>query len=127
MATAVEQLREDEHAVEAPVVDRAAVDAAAAELAEVSDFDAAAEDASGQFVLVLGGKAPTTEALRLYGGAIECSPPEGGWDKGASYTLRVEVTCHKVSFTDERDGKTGDVVGCRQEAGLKITGVKLAR
>jgi hypothetical protein len=80
------------------------------------------EDTDGQFVLRVGGTAPTTNAVRLYGGAIEIEPPEEGFQKGRSYVLRVECVCHKVGITDERDSKTGDVVGCRDERGLKITG-----
>jgi hypothetical protein len=92
---------------------------------DVHGGDELAEDEQGQFQLVLGGKAPTTNAVRLYGGAVEVEPPEGGFEKGASYVLRVEVACHKVSFTDERDQKTGQVVGCRDERGLRITGVSV--
>jgi hypothetical protein len=84
------------------------------------------EDAGGQFVLRIGGQAPTTHKVRIYGGAVEIEPPAEGFQKGNSYVLRVEVVCHKVGLTDERDGKTGDVVGCRDERGLKITGVSLA-
>lgn len=74
---------------------------------------------------LVGGKEPTTDALRLYGGAIECTPPKDGFKKGGRYVLRVEVECHKVSFTDERDQKTGQVVGSRDERGLRVTGVSV--
>lgn len=80
------------------------------------------EDSEGQFVLRVGGKAPTTHAVRLYGGAIELEPPEGGFVKGGKYVIRIEAVCHKVSLTDERDDKTHQVVGCRDERGLRITG-----
>lgn len=84
------------------------------------------EDDEGQFVLRIGGQSPTTHKVRIYGGAVEIEPPADGFQKGTSYVLRVEVVCHKVGLTDERDNKTGDVVGCRDERGLKITGVSLA-
>jgi hypothetical protein len=83
------------------------------------------EDSEGQFVLRVGGKAPTTHAVRLYGGAIEVEPPDEGFVKGSRYVLRVEVVCNKVSLTDERDDKTAQVVGCRDERGLKVTGVSV--
>lgn len=84
----------------------------------------AAEGANGQFELLIGGKAPTTKAVRLYGGAIKVEPPEGGFKKGARYVLEIETVCHKASFTDERDDKTNEVVGSKDERGLKITGVR---
>lgn len=84
------------------------------------------EDGDGQFVLRIGGQAPTTNAVRLYGGAIEIEPPEDGFVKGGSYRLQVTVECHKVGLTDIRDNKTGEVIGCRDERGLRITGVALA-
>lgn len=85
------------------------------------------EDSNGQFELLIGGKAPTTKKVRLYGGAVEVEPPEGGFKKGARYVLEIETVCHKASFTDERDDKTGDVVGSSDERGLKITGVRLVQ
>lgn len=90
------------------------------------DDGALFEDSEGQFVLRVGGQAPTTHKVRLYGGAIEVEPPEDGFVKGASYVLRVEVVCHRVGLTDQRDGKTGEIVGCSDERGLRITGVALA-
>lgn len=90
------------------------------------DEYSAFEDTEGQFVLRVGGQAPTTHKVRLYGGAIEVEPPEDGFVKGASYVLRVEVVCHRVGLTDQRDGKTGEIVGCSDERGLRITGVALA-
>jgi hypothetical protein len=87
--------------------------------------DGGLEDQDGQFVLRIGGKAPTTHAVRLYGGAIEVEPPDEGFVKGSRYVLRVEVVCNKVSLTDERDDKTHQVVGCRDERGLKVTGVSV--
>ena len=121
--TAVEQLREDE----AGVVDRAAVDEAAAELAAVPEpVVEIAEDENGAFQLLVGGKQVTTTKVRLLGGGIECAPPEGGWLKGTKHVLRVEVVVTKKAFVDELDGKTRAVIGCRDEAGLAITGVSLA-
>lgn len=113
--------------VEAPT--RAAVDAAHEAAGTSPDPDGVGElfeDEEGQFVLRIGGQSPTTHKVRIYGGAVEIEPPEDGFQKGTSYVLRVEVVCHKVGLTDERDSKTGDVVGCRDERGLKITGVSLA-
>jgi hypothetical protein len=106
---------------------RAAVDAehGAAGTSPDSIDDFGASDDNGQFVMRIGGQAPTTHKVRIYGGAVEIEPPEDGFVKGGSYVLRVEVVCHKVGLTDERDNKTGDVVGCRDERGLKITGVSL--
>lgn len=112
--------------------DRAAIDAEHERLAaEQAALDAETggdpdtEDDGGQFSFLIGGKKPTTDKVRLYGGAIEIEPPEGGFKKGVHYVLRVEVLCHKAGFTDEFDQQTGDVVGCRDERGLKITGVSL--
>ncbi|WCB94468.1 hypothetical protein DSM104299_03205 [Baekduia alba] len=108
---------------------REAIDAAHEEAGTAPEPDVAGElfeDAEGQFVLRIGGQSPTTHKVRIYGGAVEIEPPEDGFQKGTSYVLRVEVVCHKVGLTDERDSKTGDVVGCRDERGLKITGVALA-
>lgn len=129
MPTAVEQLREDEAV--APVVDRAAVDEAAAELAAVPEpVEAAPEgaaDEDGQLVIVVGGKAPDTHKIRLYAGGFECEGPREGWTKGASYTLKVQVRCHKQGYTDLRDAKTGEVIGCREEFGLSIVGASLVK
>lgn len=87
----------------------------------------AGETDGGQFELLVGGKQPTTDKVRLYGGAIEIEPPPGGFKKGERYVIRVEAVCHKATFTDERDDKTNDVVGCRDERGLKITGARLQK
>jgi hypothetical protein len=80
------------------------------------------EDGDGQFVLRIGGQAPTTHTVKLYGGAIEVEPPEGGFVKGKAYRLEIDTVCHRVQVVDEFDGKTGDVIGARDERGLKITG-----
>lgn len=110
--------------------DRAAIDAERERIDAEEEIAAAAagddaEDDGGQFSFLIGGKKPTTDKVRLYGGAIEIEPPAGGFKKGVHYVLRVEVLCHKAGFTDEFDQQTGDVVGCRDERGLKITGVSL--
>jgi hypothetical protein len=102
------------------------VSAATADAPPRDDTGPGYEDGDGQFVLRIGGQSPTTHKVRLYGGAVELEPPDDGFQKGARYVLRVEVECHKVSLTDERDNKTGDIVGCRDERGLRITGVSLA-
>jgi hypothetical protein len=118
--TAVEDLRAEEK----DQVTRAEVDAAHAEAGTDVEI---VEAEGGVFQLLVGGKAPTTEQVRLLGGAIECAPPDGGWRKGSKYVLRVEVECCKKAFVDQRDGKTGQVTGCRDEAGLRISGVRLTR
>lgn len=114
------------------VLDREAIDAAherngtGAQVPGVGGVPAG-ETSDGQFELLVGGKKPTTDKVRLYGGAIEIEPPAGGFKKGERYVIRVEAVCHKASFTDERDDKTNDVVGCRDERGLKITGARLQK
>ena len=130
MATAVEQLREDEQA-EGQVVDRAAVDEAAAELAAVPEpVEAAPEgaaDEDGQLVIVVGGKNPTEHKIRLYAGGFSCEAPKDGWEKGSSYTLRVNVRCHRQAYIDVKDAKSGEVIGCREEFGLSIVGASLVK
>jgi hypothetical protein len=107
---------------EAPTFGREEIDAARAEL-DAASPEELVENADGSFQLLVGGKEPTTQKVRLYGGAIEVEPPDGGFKKGQSYVLRVEVMCNKAGFTDEIDGKTHQVVGCSDERGLKIRGV----
>lgn len=109
---------------EAARFDREDVDEARAALdAADGEFGGLIEGEDGTFQLLVGGKQPTTTKVRLYGGAVEVEPPEGGFKKGQSYVLRVEVVCHKAGFTDEIDDATGQVIGCSDERGLSIRGV----
>lgn len=78
------------------------------------------------FTDLVGGKAPTIEKVRLYGGAVDvANAPAEGFVKGRTYTFTVEAVCRKAGWTDKEDGKTGDVVDCVEERGLKIRSVSL--
>lgn len=80
-----------------------------------------AELDDGQFVLTVGGKAPTQHLVTILGGQIGVDGmPEGGFVKGESYELRVVVKCRGHVLDDAEDGKTGQVIDTKKVDRLKI-------
>jgi hypothetical protein len=78
-------------------------------------------DAGGQLTLnVGGGKQPTTSTLRIVGGKIEV---DGEYKKGQTVALRLEVVVNEVSFKDQHDPKTSQVVGCARNHRGRVVGV----
>jgi hypothetical protein len=74
------------------------------------------------FVTIVGGELPTSAKVRLVGGALEITSPDGGFKKGARYALRVEVRVTGVEFGDTVDSKTQQVTGTARTAKLRIEG-----
>lgn len=106
-------------------VGRGQIDAAHEAAGTSLDPDAPGAEGTGEdalfdqepFKVEIGGHSATKETFKLYGGAVHCEPPEGGWKKGSSYELRVMVQCHKDGHTDEIDRKTWDVTDTRRDYG----------
>jgi hypothetical protein len=67
---------------------------------------------SEQLSFAIGGKKPTGSKLTLTGGQLDV---EGQYGKGERIRIVVEAEVQEVSFRDERDSKTGQVVGCARK------------
>lgn len=87
---------------------------------------------SGQLGFDVGGKEPTGSSLRLTGGKIKVSA--SSFEKGESLTVEVKhadgetigryvAVVDEVSFKDETDSKTGQVIGCERRHKARIAGV----
>lgn len=84
---------------------------------EDSEREAAAKpeefvvEGNGQLSLTVGGKRPTGAALRIVGGRIEVN---GSFDKGEVVRVELVLRVDEVSFVDDVDPQTKQVVGCER-------------
>lgn len=81
-------------------------------------------DGTGQLSFTVGGKRPSGSSIRIVGGKVAL---EGQFAKGERIGLYVEVEVGEVSFVDERDAKTGQVVGCDRRHKARIAHVRRAQ
>lgn len=73
-----------------------------------------------QLSFSVGGKKPTSSHFRLTGGEIQV---EGQFSKGETVTFTVQASVDEVAFRDEKDAKTGQVVGAKRVHKARIVGV----
>lgn len=70
----------------------------------------------------VGGKKPTSAGLRLVGGKLDI---DRSFKKGEKIVLRIEAEVGELAFVDQRDGKTGQVIGCERRHKARIVGVSV--
>jgi hypothetical protein len=75
-----------------------------------------------QLSFAVGGKRPTTSGLRLVGGKLDI---EQVFSKGQTIELRIEAEIREVSFIDQVDAATGQVIGSERRHKAHIVGVSV--
>lgn len=88
------------------------------------DPDPLTEEPSGQISLQVGGKRPTSTSLRVVGGAVDV---EQEFAKGQTVVIRMEAEITEVAFVDQRDQRTGQVVGCERRHKARPVEVSVER
>lgn len=93
-----------------------AADDAVEYVLEEPGMDPELETPSGQFALVVGGKEPTSNSLRVSGGKVDT---EAEYEKGTTVKFVQEFRVDEVHFIDKKDPKTGQVVASERKHVLK--------
>lgn len=81
------------------------------------------EPVVAQLSFAVGGKKPTSTALTLVGGKIEVGE---SFQKGQRIRLEIVAEVGEVAFVDQRDAKTGQVIGCERKHKARILSVMVA-
>ena len=74
------------------------------------------------FTELVGGKAATSNTTRLTGGKVEV---DREFKKGQKIRLVITAEIGSVNFVDQRDGKTGQVIGCERRHSARILNVQV--
>jgi hypothetical protein len=86
------------------------------------DAPKSASGAAVQLSFTVGGKKPTTSGVRLVGGKLDI---ERQFLKGETIVLRIEAVIGEVSFIDQHDAATGQVVGAERRHKARIVAHQL--
>jgi hypothetical protein len=74
------------------------------------------------FTELVGGKATTSNTTRLVGGKIEV---DRDFKKGEKVKFLITAEIGSVAFVDQRDGKTGQVIGAERRHSARILNVQV--